>query len=217
MLQPYLANLIGHIDMSALLGMLAQVAAILLCLTVHEASHGLAAYALGDTTAKSMNRLSLNPLHHIDPIGLLMMFVLGFGWAKPVPVNMGSFRNPRSGMALCAFAGPASNFILAFVSILLCRILYMMPFAGVFVEFLLMTAIFSIGLGIFNMIPIPPLDGSKVVFSFLPEKTYYTLMQYERIGMLVLLALCWLGAGDGFISALIEIIFVFFLRIVGFS
>lgn len=214
-MQPYLANLVGHIDMSTLLGMVAQVAAILLCMTIHEASHGLAAYALGDTTAKSMNRLSLNPLHHIDPFGLLMMFVLGFGWAKPVPVNMNSFRNPRSGMAICAFAGPASNFILAFAAILLCRVVLMTPFAALFGEFLLMTAVFSIGLGVFNMIPIPPLDGSKVVFSVLPEKTYNTLMRYENIGMLALLALCWFGAGGGFISALIQMIFRFFLRIAG--
>ena len=117
----YLNDLFSQIDLTNLLSLLLRVAAVFLCLTVHETSHGLAAYALGDPTAKSEHRLSLNPLRHIDPLGLLMMFFVGFGWAKPVPVDMRYFKNPKSGMALTALAGPVSNFVLALVLLLVCR------------------------------------------------------------------------------------------------
>ena len=117
----YLNDLFSQIDFTNLLSLLLRVAAVFLCLAVHEASHGLAAYALGDPTAKGEHRLSLNPLRHIDLLGLLMMFFVGFGWAKPVPVDMRYFKNPKSGMALTALAGPLSNFVLALVLLFVCR------------------------------------------------------------------------------------------------
>jgi Zn-dependent protease len=111
----------GNLDLTGMLDMALRVAAVLLCIMVHEVSHGLAAYLLGDPTAKAGRRLSFNPLRHIDPFGAIMMVVAGFGWAKPVPVDMRRFKNPKIGMAVTALAGPLSNFVLAYVS--LCFIL----------------------------------------------------------------------------------------------
>lgn len=121
----YLQGLLSALDLTSLLDAVLRVAAIFLCLTVHETCHGLAALALGDPTAKSMHRLSLNPLRHIDWIGLLMMFVAGFGWAKPVPVDPRYFRKPKQGMALTALAGPVSNFVLAVLAMLISKVIYL--------------------------------------------------------------------------------------------
>ena len=205
----YLQELFQALDVASLLNALLRVAAVLLCLTVHETCHGLAAYALGDPTAKSMHRLSLNPLHHIDWFGLLMMFAAGFGWAKPVPVDPRYFKKPKEGMALTALAGPVSNFLLALLLIFISKLIYLYaPYSAaldVLFTFCLYTAApLSIGLGLFNLIPIPPLDGSKVVAVLLPNRAYRTLMRYERYGMLLLLALSLLGVFGGFISGVID-------------
>ena len=184
---------------------------VLLCLTVHESCHGLAAYALGAPTAKAQRRLSFNPLHHIDWLGLASMFLCGFGWAKPVPVDMRYFKNPKAGMALTALAGPVSNFLLALALLFGASIIYRAAPAGAVMVwlfyFLMNTAILSIGLGLFNLIPIPPLDGSKVLFSLLPERAYYTLMRYERYGMAVLLLLVWLDVGSSALSNGIDVVY----------
>lgn len=201
----YLQNLIQALDFSSMGDAALRVAAIFLCLTIHESCHGLAALALGDPTAKSMHRLSLNPLRHIDLLGLVMMFVAGFGWAKPVPVDPRYFKKPKQGMAVTALAGPVSNFILALLAMGVSKVIYLYaPYNAVwdtlFVFCLYTLAPLSIGLGLFNLIPIPPLDGSKVLGAFLSDRACFTLMRYERYGMLVLLALSFLGVGDGFIS-----------------
>lgn len=201
----YLQNLIQALDFSSMGDAALRVAAIFLCLTIHESCHGLAALALGDPTAKSMHRLSLNPLRHIDLLGLVMMFVAGFGWAKPVPVDPRYFKKPKQGMAVTALAGPVSNFILALLTMGISKVIYLYaPYNAVwdtlFVFCLYTLAPLSIGLGLFNLIPIPPLDGSKVLGAFLSDRAYFTLMRYERYGMLVLLAMSFLGVGDGFIS-----------------
>jgi len=190
-------------DWAGLSGLLQRVLSVLLCLTVHETCHGLAAYALGDPTAKRMHRLSFNPLHHIDWLGLASMVICGFGWAKPVPVDMRYFKNPKAGMAVTALAGPVSNFLLALALMFIASLL---P-GGWLLDFLIETAILSIGLGLFNLVPIPPLDGSKVLFALLPQKAYYTLMRYERYGMVVLLLLVWLDVGSGALSAAITHVF----------
>lgn len=215
----YLSNLWAALDFGSMLDMVLRLAAVLLCLTVHETCHGLAAYALGDPTARRAHRLSLNPLRHIDWFGLLMMFAAGFGWAKPVPVNPNYFKKPKQGMALTALAGPVSNFLLALLTLLAARI-----FCDVaaysetnqrILDFLLMVAVLSIGLGLFNLVPIPPLDGSKVLFAVLPDRAYDWLMSNERYGMLLLFALVFFDVGSNVLSKTIQWVFDLFCRMVG--
>lgn len=207
----YLQDFWEQFNWMGLLSAVERLAGVLLCLTVHETCHGLAASALGDPTAKRMHRLSFNPLHHIDWLGLLAMLVCGFGWAKPVPVDMRYFKNPKAGMALTALAGPASNFLLALLAMFGAWLVATLATVNAFVlwlfYFLLTLAMLSIGLGLFNLIPIPPLDGSKVLFSFLPEKAYYTLMRYERYGMLIMLVIVWLDLGGSYLSNAISAVY----------
>lgn len=204
----YLQELLQALDVVSLMDAVLRTAAVLLCLTVHETCHGLAAYALGDPTAKSMHRLSLNPLHHIDWFGLAMMFAAGFGWAKPVPVDPRYFKKPKQGMAVTALAGPVSNFLLAVLLILISKAIYLYApctavWDAVFTFCLYTAAPLSIGLGLFNLLPIPPLDGSKVLGVLLPDEAYSKLMRYERYGILLLLALSLLGVTGNFISGVI--------------
>ena len=201
----YLQNLFHALDFTSLWSAALRAAAVLLCLSVHETCHGLAALVLGDPTAKARHRLSLNPLRHIDWLGLAMMFVAGFGWAKPVPVNPNYFKKPKQGMAVTALAGPASNFLLALLAMLISRLIYLYapynPVWQTMFDFCLYTvAPLSIGLGLFNLLPLPPLDGSKVLAMFLPDRAYAVWMRYERYGMLVLLALSFADIGSSFIS-----------------
>ena len=161
----YLQNLFQALDFSSLADAVLRVAAVFLCLTVHETCHGLVALALGDPTAKSMHRLSLNPLRHIDWLGLALMFVAGFGWAKPVPVNPSYFRKPKQGMAITALAGPISNILLAVLFLGIGKVIYLYaPYSdgmNTFFDWCLFTvAPMSVGMGLFNLIPLPPLDGS---------------------------------------------------------
>ena len=171
---------------------------VLFSLSVHEFSHGLAAYAVGDKTAKYSGRLSLNPLAHLDPFGAICLFLFGFGWAKPVPVNPWNFKNKTGGMILTALAGPFSNFLLAFIAMVIYTLLGGLRFssasfgftlASVFYELAYYMIMINLGLGLFNLIPIPPLDGSKVLTAILPERTYFKLMDYERYGFIILIIL----------------------------
>ncbi len=213
----YLQAFFEQFNWNALLDALQRVLGVLLCLTVHETCHGLMAYALGDPTAKQMKRLSFNPLHHIDWLGLAAMLLCGFGWAKPVPVDMRHFKRPRIGMALTALAGPLSNFLLALGMIFGASLLSgMLIDAGVsamstflvwIFRLLLNTAILSIGLGLFNLVPIPPLDGSKILAAILPERLYYLLMRYERVGMILLMAIIWLDIGGNYLSDAILMVY----------
>lgn len=213
----YLQVFLQQFDWNALLDALQRVLGVLVCLTVHETSHGLAALALGDPTAKRMKRLSFHPIRHIDWIGLASMFICGFGWAKPVPVDMRYFKNPRLGMAITALAGPVSNFLLAlgmiFCASLLSGALVVTEFAamtGVLVwlfQFFLTTAVLSIGLGLFNLVPIPPLDGSKILAVVLPENLYIALMRYERYGTLLLMAVIWLDLGGNYLTLAIQTVY----------
>lgn len=184
-------------DFTYILSILLGVIPSLFCITLHELSHGLVAYKLGDDTAKSRGRLTLNPLKHLDPMGLLMMLVFHVGWAKPVPVNMYKFENPKRGMALTALAGPGCNLLIAVVFMLIYGAAYiplgMSSVGQYFLQMIQLTAILSIGLAIFNLIPIPPLDGSKVLFSLLNDEAYYKLMRYERYSGIVMLLLVATG------------------------
>ena len=198
-------------DFSYILSILLGVIPALICITFHELSHGLVAYFLGDNTAKRSGRLSLNPLKHLDPMGLLMMIVFHVGWAKPVPVNMYSFRNPKRGMAITALAGPASNILLSLVFLLIygfCYIPLSMSTVGVyFLEIFRLTAYISIGLALFNLLPVPPLDGSKVLFSSMSDSNYYKLMRYERYGSILMLALVASGLLGKPLSNVIDFLF----------
>ena len=195
---------LNELDVYGLISFLLNGVAILFCLTFHELSHGLTAYYLGDPTAKDAGRLTLNPIKHIDIFGLMMMISVRVGWAKAVPVDMRNFKRPKRDMAVTALAGPGANFLLALVALGLLSILYRglllfrvgsIPVAVFYcIEFLAYLAILSIGLGIFNLIPIPPLDGSKVLFSVLPQIAYYTILRYERYIMIVVLLLAFSGA-----------------------
>lgn len=198
----FLRTFAHSLDLSALISLVSQVVAALICIIFHECAHGFAADRLGDHTARQRGRLSWNPLRHIDPFGLVMMVVAGVGWAKPVPVNPGNFRHPKRGMAITALAGPVANFVMAFVATLLLSLLYhstlnlwAQPVYFIFV-LLYQIAMLSVGLGVFNLIPIPPLDGSKVLFSFFPDRIYFTILRYERYIMLALFALIFFGVFD---------------------
>lgn len=210
----YLSNLWNALDFNSILDMILRILSVLLCLVLHEVCHGAAAYALGDPTAKMRHRLSLNPLHHIDWLGLASMMFVGVGWAKPVPVNPGYFKKPKQGMALTALAGPVSNFILAFLLVLGLRFTYHGAMT-VLCEFLLDTAMLSIGLGLFNLIPIPPLDGSKILAAFLPDRAYDWLMRWERYGMVAVLLLMSLGVVGNVLNRVIFWVFALFCRVVG--
>ncbi len=195
----FLRTFVQSFDGARLLSLLTQVAVALLCIIIHECAHGFAADRLGDHTARRSGRLSWNPLRHIDPWGLVMMVVAGVGWAKPVPVNPNNFRHPKRGMAVTALAGPVSNFVLAYVALVGLGLIYRSslslwsgPVYFLFSVFYQIASL-SVGLGVFNLIPIPPLDGSKVLFSFLPDRIYFTILRYERYIMLVLFALVFFG------------------------
>lgn len=182
------------LDWSVLTNLLLSVVPALICITLHELAHGYVAYRLGDDTAKRAGRLTLNPLRHIDIMGLLMMIVFKFGWAKPVPVNMWKFKNPKKGMAITAAAGPIANLLIAIVFLFMYGFLFALlhrPGRSLnwLLEMLYITAYLSIALAIFNIIPIPPLDGSKVLFSCISDRSYTKLMYYERYGMIILLVL----------------------------
>lgn len=190
------------LDWSYLLDIALSVLPALICITLHECAHGWAAYRLGDDTAKRMGRLTINPLKHIDIIGLAMMVLFRFGWAKPVPVDMRKFKNPKRDMAITAAAGPLMNVILCLAALFL----YGLTAPGAFYrggalyylnEGLYLTAYLSLALALFNIIPIPPLDGSKVLYSFISDRAYMQLMRYERYGMIALLALIVLSDLSG--------------------
>jgi len=197
--------------------MLLRLPAIIIALTFHEFCHGYAAYFLGDRTAKRDGRLSLNPVRHIDPIGMLMLIIAGFGWAKPVMVNPYNLRNPKQDMAIIAIAGPLSNFLMAFITILIAYPLVMLVgdggwdvhrnfdyfrgiaeasgLLGLGFRFLGVLFFINIGLGIFNLLPIPPLDGSKLLAIFLPDHMYFRFISF-RYGFFLLIILLVTGTID---------------------
>lgn len=216
-----ISDFLDNMDWWGLLTLLISAAAALLCITLHELSHGFVAWRLGDPTAKNAGRLTLNPIRHLDVVGLLMMLVAKVGWAKPVPVDMRYFRNPKRGMAITALAGPVSNFLMAIVTMLICSLVYrlLLPTDSmvllVVFYFLCNVAILSVGLGLFNLIPISPLDGSKVLFSFLPDRVYYTILRYERYIMIAVIALVFFNVLDGPLSFCINGVLQFLCRVTG--
>lgn len=174
-----------------------MIPVLLISLTIHEFSHGYIAYRLGDPTAKNEGRLTLNPFRHLDPIGTIMMVVARIGWAKPVPINPYYFKDRKKGTMLVSVAGPLSNLIMAFIGVFLFEITYIIGYGNIvagntfvlyFLVFLRLFFSVNINLAIFNLLPVPPLDGSKILSGVLPADKYFRYMQYERvIGMVFLL------------------------------
>ncbi|MBQ8187362.1 MAG: site-2 protease family protein [Clostridia bacterium] len=201
---------------------------VLIALTVHEVAHGYMAFRLGDPTARNLGRLTLNPLKHLDPIGTICMIFFHFGWARPVPINSRYFRKPRRDMALTAAAGPVSNFIMAFIGALLYAILYTIfannPAPSNFLAYLQVAAlqllqyfhILNLSLGVFNLIPVPPLDGSRIFLTFLPAKYYFGIMKYERYIQIGLMILLYLGLLSRPLSAAVSWLSSGMFRVVSF-
>jgi Zn-dependent protease len=174
--------------------MLLRLPAVLWALSFHEFCHGWAAYKLGDRTAAMQGRLSLNPLDHLDPIGTLMLIFFRFGWAKPVPINSRYFRNPRRDIAIVSLAGAAGNFLSAFVCMAIFKFFPVLLLKGALSLLLMYMVYMNIGLGVFNLIPIPPLDGSKVLSVFLPPSMAMRYFFLERYGMFIILFLMLSGS-----------------------
>ncbi len=192
-----MGNFLSNLNMSTVGDVLISIIPALFCIIIHELSHGYVAYRLGDNTAKDMGRLTLNPIKHLDVFGLLSMMFIGIGWAKPVPIDPRNFKNPKRGMAISSLAGPVSNLLLACVALFIYGVL-LIPLTGgvvgdVILRMVQRLAIFSIMLGIFNLLPIPPMDGSKVFFAIASDELYFKLMRYERYGFIIILILVFSG------------------------
>lgn len=194
------------------------IPALLISFSIHELSHGLVAYLLGDNTAKRQKRITLNPLAHIDWIGFIAILSVGFGWAKPVPINPRNFKDPKRGIALVSLAGPLSNIILAFISatilVLMGAVRY--PYIsseGIIVIFLTKLFIYNCSIAIFNLLPIPPLDGFKIVGAVLPNRWYFNLMRIESYGMIIMILLLATGVVSKLLVTGVEniITFIFYL------
>lgn len=180
----------------AVLILAVSLPAVVICLTIHEASHGFAAYWLGDDTAKRAGRLTLSPRAHVDPIGFLCLLLFGFGWARPVPVNISNFKKPKAGMAITALAGPVSNFITAFVFYVVTILIdgHMSgQIGGILFLFFNVLSSMSVGLGVFNLIPVYPLDGSRVLDAFLPFSLSQKMQKYQGVILLVFVLAIWFG------------------------
>jgi Zn-dependent protease len=221
-----------NFDSVYIISLLLTIPGVFLTLAVHECAHGWASYQLGDPTARNLGRLTLNPLKHLDPLGLICMIFFRFGWAKPVPVNARYYKKPRRDMALVAAAGPASNLVMMVLAMLLLHASFFIyhlvatqsySFAyfwnlsithsglpipeeiGAKLMFLWFTflknfCILNASLAVFNLLPIPPLDGSRIAFIFLPVKFYFGIMRYERIIQTAMFVLLFIGVFDGLLS-----------------
>ena len=189
-----------------LIGFLLRIPIVLIALSVHECAHGYAAYKMGDPTAKAFGRLTLNPIKHLDLFGTISMFLFGFGWAKPVPINARNFKDPRKGMALSALAGPVTNLILGTIGVFLYYLAICIANTetafGVLIQnetafvavqmvmtFFYYFAYLNFLYTVFNLIPVPPFDGSRIFSVVLPQKAYFSIMKYERYYLIAILGI----------------------------
>lgn len=200
---------------SSIKDMLIAVPVTLIALTGHELSHAWVSSKLGDPTPENEGRLTLNPFAHLDPIGTLMMILTGFGWARPVGINPMYYKKRKLGIAVVSIAGPLANFIMAFIGMLILTLLgkLHLSFSGAAAEFFIYSLrefiILNISLMVFNLIPLPPLDGSKVVGMFLPDNIYYRVLEYERYCMIIIMLLSFSGALSRILSVGINIVLSF--------
>ena len=190
--------------------LLIRLIVLLTAIPVHEAAHAFVADRLGDPTARAMGRLSLNPMRHFDLLGSVCLLLVGIGWAKPVPIDPRNFRHPRSGMAISAAAGPLSNLLLALIAMIVSKLVFVFG-AGtiafwVFAFFMGVCQI-NISLAIFNLMPFPPFDGSRIYSAFLPQKAYFGVMRYEKYLFIAVLALLWLGVFDAPLRVVNQFVF----------
>lgn len=188
-------------SLSVFIQLMARVFIVFCIMPIHEYAHALIASKLGDDTARLSGRLTLNPFAHVDPIGAIMILLVGFGYAKPVPVNPRNFKNPKKGMALTALAGPVSNLILALIFLIPAYGIEVFvydnnPMMQAIAIFLSSAASLNVGLAVFNLIPVPPLDGSRIFNVIIPSKYYFKIMQYERYIVLAIFALLFFGVLD---------------------
>ena len=169
---------------------------LLIAFPIHECAHALVAKWLGDDTAEMQGRITLNPMKHLDLFGTVLMLFAGFGWAKPVPINPKNFKKRKLGMALSSLAGPVSNLILAYISMILSKILLYTEISEELSIICVNAMFINVGLAVFNLIPVPPLDGSRILLLILPEKLYFKVMKYETIIFIILFAVIYFGLLD---------------------
>lgn len=205
--------------MEYILNKLITIPMVLIALTVHEFAHGKVSEKLGDPTPKMSGRLSLNPLAHLDPIGTLLMIFTGFGWANPVPIDPRYYKNPKKGMAVTALAGPVANILLAALAMLVYGVLYIVyaklgilaTVMGTVTQLIIMFVQLNLCLAVFNFIPIPPLDGSRILGVFLSDNTYFKLQQYERYSFVLIILFSALGLFDRIIGTGVNFLFTHML------
>ncbi len=198
-------------------GILYAIPAVVIALSFHEFAHGLVAYWLGDSTAKMYGRLTVNPRAHFDLYGTICMLLFGFGWANPVPFSTRNLKKPKRDSALIALAGPAMNFLIAIVAAVVHSLLLVLfiklggvneKLFGILLDIVSVICVLNLNLMVFNLLPIPPLDGSKVLFSFLPYKCYNFILTFERYGSIILIAALAIGILDYPLAFLRGIVFV---------
>ncbi|MCX6807129.1 MAG: site-2 protease family protein [Candidatus Berkelbacteria bacterium] len=183
---------------------------IIIAVTVHEFMHGYIANYLGDPTAKYQGRLTLNPIKHLDPLGMIFLLIIGFGWGRPVPVNPANFQNPRLGEFLTSIAGPLSNFVIAFIFAIILRIFPSIPYAVI----INLIIYFNLAICVFNLLPVPPLDGSKIVWAIFPQ---INVDAFEQLGVAILFGLIFIQylIGYSIIGSIILPIMSFLARVIG--
>lgn len=209
--------------MEYIINKIIMVPIVLIALTFHEFCHGWVSSKLGDSTPRLTGRLTLNPLAHLDPLGTLLMILTGFGWAKPVQINPGYYKNPKTGMAITAAAGPLSNLLLAFAAMLIFTLItifsYKLGWFGDHVytigQFVLRFVSVNLCFMVFNLIPIPPLDGSRIVGIFLSNRAYFKLQQYERYSMIAIILLSLSGAFERIIGTGVNVVMTGLIHICG--